>query len=138
YYLDGVPVIARATGGIVQQVIPWCAGASYSDAVRTRTSPGTPTGILYREPDAIGGSADPWRPLNNATNDYGAWHSSALYAAMTEELTLALADAEQVTTMPHVYAGMAIAGALHIQHTFSWHKNRGAYQRQLLLDLQAA
>lgn len=139
YYLDGVPVVARATGGITQQVIPFLAGAAYSDAVRQRTTPSsTPTGILYREPDNISTDAAQWRCLNNANNDPARWHDSALYHAMTKELTLALLDAEHLTTMPHLYADLAIAGALHIQRRFSWYKNKAAYDRLIDSDLRAA
>ena len=138
YYLDGVPVVARATGGITQQVIPLRSASCYSTAVQQRTTNGKPTGILFREPDALGIDPKPWRLLNNAHSDYEAWHSSALHDSMVKELTLALRDAEQVISTPHLYADMTIAGVMHIEANFSWHKNKEAYKRQLLLDLQVA
>jgi glycogen synthase len=130
YYLDGVAVVARATGGLLQQVVPLAGCAAFSDAVRSRVpASGRPTGILYREPDNISSDVTGWRLLNDVERNPDQWRASALYRSMVSELALALSDAERVAATPCLYADMVIAGALHIQSNFSWQKNKAQYER---------
>ena len=58
YYLKGVPVVARATGGIIQQVVPLRGCSSFSTAVQKQikhyySHASEPSGILFRESDDI-------------------------------------------------------------------------------------
>ncbi len=137
YYFDGVAVVARATGGLLQQVIPLVGCQAYSDAVRKRVpaTSGHPTGILYREPDNISSDLTGWRLLNDVENNPDQWRSSALCRSMISELALALDDAERVAAIPSLYADMAVAGALHIQNTFSWQRNKAEYDRLNALEM---
>jgi glycogen synthase len=91
-YLAGTPVVARATGGLVQQV---------RDAGQ---DPANATGILYREKV---GAADrtlgqQWRSIQYAGSP-SARESVPLYEALVASLTMALGERSQSTgTRPRI------------------------------------
>ena len=58
FYLNGTPGIGRATGGIIQQIVPFRAASCFSHAAEIRAlrwhaSSANPTGLLFRESDDI-------------------------------------------------------------------------------------
>jgi len=145
YYLKGLAVVGRATGGIVQQVVPLRSCGAFSDAVAKRTtawydSASHPTGILFREPDDIPSAVEDWKMINAAaytTDGTGANRLQQrgelpLVAAMARELRLGIEDAVRlVEETPHLYYEMVIDGALHTQRTFSWLRNANDYARMI-------
>jgi glycogen synthase len=150
FYLHGTPGIARATGGLVEQIVPLRAAACYSDAVHAPATvwhafSARPTGILYREPDTVS-TAQRWQSLNegeyDATgqspdNDRVAQRShNPLFAAMARELGLAIADGVRLWRESRdQYWRMLIEGVDYIQRTFSWERAAQEYVRTCGLRL---
>lgn len=139
YYLSGTAVVGRATGGTLLQVVPLRSAAAYSLAVedRARNYYGTtaaPTGILYREPDALA-NAEAWHALKWSELRFGEPCASRLdkrcdqplFRAMAEELEFALRDALRVAQNPELYGRMVAAGYDHITGSFSWAKAARRY-----------
>ncbi len=137
-YAVGTPVVARATGGLVQQIAPYSAGC-YSQAVRERCAPfharhAAPTGFLFREPElsskvAVAG----WR--NIVEGEYepgerlGARADNRLFAAMAREAAWALQDAiDLYAQAPQAYAELIVNG-FGMLRAFSWERAVRAYQR---------
>jgi len=143
FYLKGVAVVARTTGGIIQQVVPLRACGSFSAAVWDKcasyysfSSP--PTGILFREADDISARVIDWKRINTAsylTDGRGRdrlqdRENLPLFQSMSEELCIGIADAVRLSTEnPQLYFSMIIAGALHVQRSFSWVQNANQYAR---------
>ncbi len=136
-YAVGTPVVARATGGLVQQVAPYPGGA-YSHAVRRRADRyhargAPPTGILFREPDAPPEvQAEDWQQI--IACEYGgadrvqARMRIPLFAAMVREARWALEDAIMLYRDEYAYARMIAAG-FEMLPRFSWERAVRAYQR---------
>jgi len=103
FAMRATPSIARGTGGLLELVSGYRAAAAFSDAVRRRSdrwhsASAEPTGILFRESDAVG-SAE----------------------SIVDELCLALEDAVRlVQDQPRRYARMIWAGIEHVERNFSW------------------
>jgi hypothetical protein len=145
YLLGGVPGIARASGGLIQQIIPFRAAKSFSRAVRSRVDhwhppSAHPTGILYRESDKLPNTLADWETINAA--DYRLTNGGdrvetrmnlPLFRAMVRELRLAVDDAFRVYKDERLYYTMISAGVDHLQRTFSWERNAEELVR-LLLD----
>ena len=120
-YAVGTPVVARATGGLVQQVAPYTSG-SEGGAVRRlaqrfhpRNAP--PTGFLFREPDLpLDDLVAGWRTIVDCAywpvGDRVADRSGAsLFDAMVEEASQALQDAIDLYARDRLgYARMIYAG----------------------------
>lgn len=116
-YLKGTPVVARATGGLVHQVV---------DIQRDRRRA---TGVLYREepPEATEEELGLlWRELLHCGEPL-ARCENPLYIALVEALTQALRQAIQIYQQdPDGYAGML--ANLHAQALqFSWSKAAAEY-----------
>ncbi|MBN1874129.1 MAG: glycogen/starch synthase [Anaerolineae bacterium] len=143
-YAVGTPVVARATGGLVQQIAPY-PGGTWSHAVRRRTDyfhprNAPPTGILFREPDLdeaniIAG----WRKI--VACEYGPRGDrmqdrlgTPLFDAMVQEANWALQDAIDLYQhhrdgIPSQdYAQMIVNGFAMLSR-FSWERAVRAYQR---------
>lgn len=149
FYLNGAVGIGRATGGLLQQIVPLRSIPSFTPSVEQRASrwhalPSKPTGLLYREPDDIGGVAGDWRAFNAAgyllrpDGDRLAERKAyRLFAEMARSLERALADAVEIYSQPAsangvpLYFAMLVEGIAHIQKCFSWEWSAAAYARCL-------
>lgn len=122
FMTSGTPCVARATGGLLEQVVPYRAAAAFSSAVahrsdRWHSTCADPTGILFREPDATNGAAE-WRTLSSMP--FGSSHHS-MRESMVDELRLAIEDAVRLfQDEPRRYARMISAGVEHVERAFSW------------------
>ncbi len=138
-YAAGMPVVARATGGLVQQVAPY-PGGSYNESVRQLTDRfhargAAPTGFLFREPelppsDILSGwqniVACAYAPYGNRIQERIKYR---LYATMVQEASWAMLDAIHVyRNAPGDYAAMIAAG-FEMLKRFSWDRAARAYQR---------
>jgi glycogen synthase len=132
FYLNGTVGIARATGGLMQQIIPLRSARSFSSSVKRRAEQWSsysapPTGILFREQDRLS-TKDHWRMLNAAATT--ARQSSPLFRSMVDELLLAITDGLELwETQPGLYCQMLVAGIQHIQCSFSWGRTAAQYAR---------
>jgi glycogen synthase len=143
FYLNGAAAIGRATGGIVQQVVPLRSAACFSRAVQDRSQrwhppAAQPTGLLFRERDGLESAAADWAAFNAAgyqgsgRDRVEERRSYALFRAMAHELALALRDAARIwRDWPHLYGAMVAAGAAHIQQNFSWERAAAEYVRSI-------
>jgi len=145
FYLNGTVGIARATGGILLQIIPLQAISSFSRAVQVRSSrwhaeSAHPTGILYRERDGLPSVLEDWRALNAAEYDREGGkpdrieqrRANPLFRAMAEELRIGVADGIRICReRPGLYYKMLSEGITRIQGSFSWEKAAQEYVRYL-------
>ncbi|MBI3863929.1 MAG: hypothetical protein HY290_18735, partial [Planctomycetia bacterium] len=143
FYLNGTPGIGRATGGIIQQIVPLRTAASFSQGAQQATvrwhAPDTrPTGFLYREQEGIESLADDWRAINAGGYDRGGKGPDRveerrrypLFQSMADELLRALRDAAAVAReQPQVYYRLLMAGIAHIGQNFSWNRAALDYVR---------
>jgi glycogen synthase len=141
FYLNGTVGIGRATGGIVQQIIPLRSARCFTPAVegriRSRYRPeAQPTGFLYRERDGVPSEEDDWRAINRAAyrTDGGRpdrlteRQGYPLFAAMAEALYMAIADAVRLfLDTPDLYDSLLTRGIDHIQKQFSWERAAREY-----------
>ncbi len=139
-YLAGMPVVARATGGLVQQVVPY-PDASLSREGRQLVTlfhgrGGEPTGMLFREP-VVPNVVQGWQTIV----DCGYWHQVprgdriedrrgvALYDAMVQSAAWAMQDAiELYTTDQAGYARMIYHGYKMLDN-FGWARAVRGYRR---------
>ncbi len=105
-YLNGTPVVARATGGLVRQV---------DDGV---------SGIAYRE--AVEGTGAEWKAIQTATTPQARMEVPT-YRGMVSALTASLTRAGEIYRMqPETYAAM-LGGLLEKAETFSWSRTIREY-----------
>lgn len=145
FYLNGTVGIGRATGGIVQQLVPLRNAACFGRSVETRTQPwhgmsAAPTGLLFRERDQLPGEAADWAAINAAAYttrpgidrvtermQYGVFRSLA------HELRVAIGDASSVALQnPALYGRMLCDGVKHVRQSFSWPRAANEYARYVL------
>ncbi len=129
-YAVGTPVVARATGGLVQQIVPYPAksltGAVKHLGGRYHHDSALPTGLLYRERnlDAEHTERD-WRAILNCgywpRHDRVAERSSIpVFQSMVKQAARALQDAvELYETDQTAYANMMMNG-FRMLDKFSW------------------
>jgi glycogen synthase len=149
FYFNGAVGIGRATGGLVQQIVPLRGAASFNPAVarlanRWHAGDAEASGLLFREPDDLPDAVDDWRRLNvmayNAkgpNNRVAARLQVPLYRAMVDELRKALADAVALYGAAPNRARhyrMLTAGIRHTQRSFSWQRTAAAYVELLSSD----
>lgn len=146
FYLKGAVGIGRATGGILQQIIPLRSVASYSHAVQVRAerrygAAAAPTGLLYRERDGLPSTLADWQGLNAAayrkdgrSPDRLEQRSTyPLFLAMAAELRLSITDGERLyREQPELYYQMLTAGIAYIRTSFSWERAAQSYARYLI------
>lgn len=143
FYLNGCVAIGRATGGIIQQIVPIRSIHSFTKAVRGRadiwhTRNALPTGFLYREADRFSSNEVYWRAIN--TTDYqlnGSYpdrierrEQIPLFKAMAKALEDCINDAVSLyISQPERYHQMLVNGIDFILNNFSWeHAAREYYQ----------
>lgn len=146
FYLKGTVGIGRATGGIIQQIVPLRSASAFSHAVQARTdryygASAAPTGILFRERDDIPSAIPDWLAVNAAEYDTSGNSpdrvqqraSLALFRAMARELRLSIEDGVRIYEDPgNLYYEMLTQGIRHIERTFSWERAAQAYLRYIL------
>lgn len=139
-YLAGMPVVARATGGLVQQVAPYPSaslsrhGRQLAALFHDRNS--DPSGFLFREPLVVN-EAQGWRRIIEC----GYWQRSPkgnrvedrmgipLFDAMAQRASWAFQDAIDLYTSDQTgYAKMIYSGYKMLER-FSWDRAVREYQR---------
>jgi glycogen synthase len=145
FYLNGTVGIGRATGGIIQQIVPLRTTRSFGDAVRRRaehwhSEGAAPTGFLFREADGLPSEIDDWRAINAAGYDHDGgidrMQERGRYPfvqSMAAELHRALEDAAAVVRdEPQLYFRLLTAGVAHIRRNFSWDRAALDYMRHVV------
>ncbi len=146
FYLNGVSCIGRATGGIIQQIVPNRQARSFNEAVSKRSdrwhaSGSLPSGFLFREADEFTSILDDWKKINAA--DYSLEHGGRdrlhqrgalpLIKAMSSEMSLCIKDAAHLyETNQEIYLQYIISGASYISTNFSWEKSANKYLEKIL------
>jgi len=146
FYLNGTVGIGRATGGLVQQIVPLRSASSFSRAVlkqveRWHTLSAAPTGLLFRERDEIPSAGEDWSGINDARYDHPGSMADRVeqrkqfpvFQEMVQELLLAFNDAVRLyQEHPSLYFSMITNGIYHIRNSFSWEKAAAEYLRCIL------
>lgn len=146
-YLSGMPVVARATGGLIQQVSPHpecmeneaLLSLYGRHLVRLYHSAGDrPSGILFREHVDFADEVEGWRELI----DCGYWNQNPkgdriegrqhilLFRRMALSAAAALQMAMRVYANPSHYAGMIMNGWAMLDK-FKWSRAIEGYHRWL-------
>lgn len=145
-YASGTPVVARATGGLVQQVRPiQCSSLSMAArkrAAQCHNSLRDPTGFLFHEPDMpVEDAIEAWRDLIDGEDGAGANGKdrvqarleNPLFRAMSQEAAKALRDACQLYMEDRIGYARMIAAGCELASQFSWEraieKYRAIYDR---------
>jgi glycosyltransferase involved in cell wall biosynthesis len=149
FYLNGAVGIGRATGGLLQQIVPLRSIPSCTPSVERRANrwhpvSAAPTGLLYREPDDIPDAVGDWRAFNAAAylarpgrDRLAERRSNGLFTEMARALERALADAVEVYRRPvdssgvQPYVAMLVEGIAHIRRNFTWERTAAEYNRRL-------
>jgi glycosyltransferase involved in cell wall biosynthesis len=119
-YLAGTPVVARATGGLVQQVVDIDSDPEYG------------TGVVYREHGDPAG----WRLIQAAATPAERM-TVPIYGAMVASLAAALTRAADIyRAEPKLYARMLAAG-YPMAERFSWERTAAEYQRVYEMAVEA-
>lgn len=135
-YAVGTPVVARATGGLIQQIVPY-PGRSLTAAVKTLSGryhqpSDPPTGFLYREPDGKSKETErEWRQMFHPAgqHDRVAERSTIpLFQAMADQAATALQDALELYETDQTQYGTMILNGLSMLEKFSWEKAVQHYQ----------
>ncbi len=139
FYLNGCPGIARATGGLIQQIVPLRDVPSFSQAVEKRAnrwhdSTVHPTGILYREKDDIPSAEDDYKGINSGDYEIGKRAEQReqyhLFRLMAEALTQCIVDGIEVyENREGLYYKMIVEGIAFVQSNFSWERSAREYVR---------
>ena len=156
FYLNGTPGIGRATGGIIQQIVPFRAASCFSHAAEIRAlrwhaSSANPTGLLFRESDDIHSSSFDWEGINRAAYKLGGDLPNRLqerrgiegdpdvpgfelFRAVSDELYYSLNDAVRLfEQQTNLYYKMLTDGITFIQRTFAWERAAAEYLRNSLV-----
>jgi len=139
-YLAGMPVVARATGGLVQQVVPFPSaalsrqGRQLADLFHEREHP--PTGFLFREP-AVPDPVHDWQWIV----DCAYWRQTPkgdrienrkglpIFEAMVQRAAWALQDAIELYQQNQpAYAAMIYHGS-QLLEGFDWERAIREYRR---------
>ena len=145
YFLNGLSCIGRATGGIIQQIVPYLDAASFSSAVSSRSvrwhSPNSnPTGFLFREKDGIESALHDWKAINAA--DYSTKQPGINRLEEREKLILVNEIKNEMSTCINdavslfesdreKYLELIINGAQYISEKFSWEMTAQKYIEKL-------
>ena len=148
FYLNGTVGIGRATGGIIQQIVPLRSTPSFSSQVNQRVTRwhaanAAATGFLFRERDGLPSEVDDWRAVNAANyersgdalgqavfNRVRERSQYPLFQSMADELYRTLKDAAGVARdQAPLYYRLLSAGIGHIEKNFSWNRAALDYVR---------
>lgn len=137
-YAAGTPVVARATGGLVQQVCPYPSPCLTDDVRRLAShyhrSFNAPSGFLFREPDLKRKDVRAgWRrivacaywPKGNRMLDR---KGTLLFDAMVDQAARAIKDAIELYTQNQVAYAAMIHHGFKILDRFSWDSSVRKYQ----------
>ncbi len=141
FYYYGTVAIGRATGGMIQQIVPLRSVKSFTPAVsrfaaKWHDPKRPPTGILFREEDDIDSRTADWHKINGARYQTGGEHpnrielrsSCSLFRSMAEALETAINDGVDVFhNQPELYCQMLLDGVEHIKTKFTWQKAAQEY-----------
>jgi glycogen synthase len=136
-YLAGMPLVARASGGLVQQVAPYSSAALSREGHRLvalfHGRKAEPTGFLYREPSVPDVVAD-WQKIVECSYWPGGDRIEArkgipLFDAMVQRAAWALQDAiDLYQTDQAAYAQMIYYGYQMLDN-FGWDRAIREYRR---------
>ena len=134
FFLNGISCMGRATGGIIQQIVPYRDAQSFTNAVSIRSdrwhsTQASPSGFLFREEDGIENALDDWKAINAA--DYSINKPGKNRLKKREELTLIKSMASEMsscindavllyTSDREKYLEFIISGISYIGDNFSW------------------
>ncbi len=144
FYLSGTVGIGRATGGIIQQIVPLRAASSLSQTAELRArrwhlSSSHPTGLLVGEDDNTQ-SIEDWQSINRVgynlkgamLNRIDERKQYSLFRLMAQELSLGIEDGVKIYhERPNLYYRMLIEGIDFIRNSFSWEKAAHEYYRHV-------
>jgi hypothetical protein len=149
FYLNGAVGIGRATGGLLQQIVPLRSVPSFTPSVERRSNrwhsaSAAATGLLYREPDDLPDIIGDWRAFNAAgylsrpdRDRVVERRAYRLFSEMAGALERTLEDALAVyhnasgPSGGQHYFTMLVKGIVHIQRKFSWERTAAEYTRHL-------
>jgi glycogen synthase len=138
-YAVGTPVVARATGGLVQQVAPVTSGGvsvsvrRLAEQFHPRNAP--PSGFLFREPDLPDADVEAgWRTIVDCaywpTGDRVADRvGTPLFDAMVEEATRAFLNAIELYANDETGYARMITNGFGMLDLFPWDRAVRGYQR---------
>ena len=145
FYLNGSAAIGRATGGIIQQIVPIHTVPSFNKTTQRRAGiwhsrHSSPTGLLYREADRYSSREADWRAIN--ATEYridGSYPDRVeqrqripLFEAMAKVLEACITDANLLyQSHPKQYFQMLVNGIEYIANNFSWEKAARDYAQKL-------
>ena len=147
FYLNGTVGIGRATGGLIQQIVPLWAVSSFSHnaqklAQRWHSQSSAPTGLLFREKNNIKSIVDDWEGINKAKYDISSSSNDRVlqrkqYTTFNEivhELYLCIKDGVRIYQQenPDLYYKMVRDGIIFIQNSFSWERAAQEYTRNVI------
>ncbi len=126
-YCAGTPVIARATGGLWNQVVPLkpCPIPAMYGEKYDFMHAGPPTGLLFRETYESDEIAGQWRDILRTAPEQR--DGIPLYRAMIDAAEEALVSAIQAFTRKQEYASMIVNGILLLDH-FRWEYAAAKYR----------
>ena len=145
FYLKGAACIGRATGGILQQVVPYRNVRSFTSPVKKRASrwhspTSLPTGFLFREVDGITSELADWQVINSADYNHSGESPNrleqrqdlSLFRSMANALTECLVDAINLySNQPEIYYQLLSDGIDYISRGFTWQKAARAYNQHI-------
>jgi glycogen synthase len=145
FYLNGCVAIGRATGGIIQQIVPLRSIPSFSQPAQRKANTwhakiSPPTGLLYREADRFSSIEADWMAIN--ATDYridGSYPDRVeqreripLFRAMATALEGCITDAVDLyQSHPQQYYQMLANGIEFIANHFSWEQTARDYYQNL-------
>jgi len=143
FYMKGTVGIGRATGGIVQQIVPVRNVPSFSTAVKIRSdywhsATAKPTGLLFREKDNLPNAISDWRVINEAKYDAQGGDPNRVaqreqllvFQEMVNELLLCIKDAVHLfERQPTWYYELLMEGVTFLTNHFSWERTADSYNR---------
>jgi hypothetical protein len=134
FCLNGTVAIGRATGGIVQQIVPLRSIPSFSKAVQKRANSwhargDPPTGFLFREAERFSANKANWQAINDTNYRIDGSYPDRieqrkripLFKAMAKALETCITDAIALyQTQPQQYCQLIVNGITYIENNFSW------------------
>ena len=146
YFLNGVSCIGRATGGIIQQIVPYHDSITFNHAVASKAnrwhkSGSKPSGFLFREDEDISNLIEDWEAINAA--DYSTNHSKEnrlenrkrlpLVRAISTEMNMCIQDAALLySDHQDMFLEFVINGAIFIDRYLSWDRSAQIYLENLI------